>query len=259
LKIIHLIEEQQERIWNDYENFEEVFAEVGAPFPPKEHLAHIKSKSGEKIIIYSERDSTILGWIGIIPDSENMEAELAGIEVHTKYRVQGYGKQLINLAQSWLTKRGINKFKFQTSPLFTSNSLLYLKSFRTKYIWNNQNYLPPDNIPWPVVDCEMEWPIVDPKIKIKNIEKSIDHSLLKWDGLKPYSKKENLNPGKPFQILEVQLLRLPTVFQEFRNGNIDVAKIPFEAFEWLNNNEYEFMDFQKYNKRFYFLFNKNGK
>lgn len=33
--------------------------EVGAPFPPQEHLNYIKSKNGEKIILVSDYESQI--------------------------------------------------------------------------------------------------------------------------------------------------------------------------------------------------------
>jgi ribosomal protein S18 acetylase RimI-like enzyme len=259
LRTIYLIHEQQEELWNDYGRFEDVFAEVGAPFPPKEHLEHIKSNGGEKIVLLSDDDSKILGWIGIVPQPDKRIAELAGIEVNSNYRNKGYVKKLITEAQKWLSEKGISKFRFQTSPLFTSNSLLYVKAFQSEYKWNNQNTLPPDNIAWPVVDCEMEWPLSKRRIKIKDIEQALERSIITWNGHHPKFDDGELDSAKQHQTLEIPFLSLPIVFKEFRNGNFDVARIPFSAFEWLSNNGYHFLDFQEYDERYFYVFRKNKK
>jgi len=256
VKTLYLIEQQKEFLWNHYDNFENIFAELGAPFPPEEHLQHIKSKGGEKIILFSEEDSEILGWIGIIPDGETRKAELAGIEVHSQYRNKGYGTKLIEEAQKWLTNRGMTQFTFQTSPLFTANSLLYFNRFQTKYRWNNQHTLPPDNIPWPVVDCEMKWDPSPRKIDLKDKGTVLDQSILKWKGLRPVFEETILDSEKQYQSLEIPFLSLPIVFGEFRKGNFEVARISFKAFEWLSANGYDFFDFKKYKEKYYYLFKK---
>jgi len=256
MKFIKLLTDEQQHIWNQYSDFDTIFKEVGAPFPPKEHLEHIDQNHGEKIIAVSNDEKTILGWIGIIPNEKESYAELAGIEVHSQFRSEGIGKRLISRAQDWLSDMGIREFRFSTSPLFAANTSLYLKNFSTEYKWNNGASIPPENIPWPVVDCVMKWTEKSSRIKV-NHNKGLEHlSLLQWDNLKPTLNKTSLEEESEYKIAGLPFLSLPVVLSELKLGNKAVLMITFDMFEILDNRGYKIKTMIKEDSMFYYIFDK---
>lgn len=255
MNIIRLLEDDNAAIWNNYIDFDDVFKEVGAPFPPIEHLENIKQNKGEKIIAYDSENEIILGWIGIIP-KENNYAELAGIEVNINNRNQGIATKLILQAQDFLSSRNINEFRFQTSPLFTSNTLLYLSKFHTEYIWNNKNAIPPDNIPWPVVDCTMNWPIQEKKINITPEITITENNIVNWIENIPSVNESILSKDLRYHVMELPYLDIPTVFTNFKNNNFEITKTPFRIFDEMTDRGYQIRNFIKYDERNYFIFEK---
>jgi predicted GNAT superfamily acetyltransferase len=255
MEFIRLIKENKTAIWNDYTGFDDVFKEVGAPFPPIEHLENIRKNNGEKIIAYDPENKIILGWIGTIP-IDNIYAELAGIEVNKNYRNQGIATKLILKAQDFLSAMNINEFRFQTSPLFTSNTLLYLSKFQTEYIWNNTNDIPPDNIPWPVVDCAMKWPIQGKRINITQENAIIKNNVINWDEYIPSINESILSKKLRYHVMELPYLDIPTVLDNFKNKNFEIAKTPFRIFDEMTDRGYQIRNFIKYNEKNYFVFEK---
>lgn len=257
MEIIRLVAEGKTAVWNSYSDFKEIFGESGPPFPPVEHLEHIRKNKGEKIIAFDSPSGTILGWIGIIPHADEGYAELAGIEVHKNRRKQGIATVLVHEAQQLLSETGISEFRFQTSPLFTSNTLLYMHKFNTRYAWNNSICLPPDNIPWPLVDCVMKWPSETAQSVHSSEIANIGQSVLYWDALVPVSNQEILNGDSEYMFMDLPRLDLPTVFDEFRKGNFAIAKITFEVFDRLEREGYRFSSFHTVGDSTGFIFQRD--
>ena len=256
-EIIHLIKDKKEGLWNNYESFNEIYNEVGAPFPPVQHLTHIKENSGEKIIIYYPETNEILGWIGIIPRSEEGFAELAGIETNINYRKKGIGTKLVSLARDWLRQKNITEFRFQTSPLFTANTLLYMNKFNTKYYWNGTFNIPPDNkVPWPVVDCVMNWTKPETPSDIPFDSEYEKHCLISWNGLKPDIRISEDTFSKHFLTAELPFLSLPVVFGELQKGNFEITEKPHHLFQKLHDNGFGFKSFVRKADRYFYIFSK---
>jgi GNAT superfamily N-acetyltransferase len=238
LEIIKLVGEKKIDLWNNYKAFDRIFNEVGAPFPPMEHLKNIIENNGEKIIAYE--DGIILGWIGIIPSKSGQYSELAGIEVDRNFRRKGIASILINDAQSWLLKKNIREFRFQTSPLLTANTLLYLTKFRTTYKWNNKFTIPPNRTPWPVVDCKMCWPIREDTNKNINFDPS--ESVLQWNDYNPFINEESMYSDDEYKFVILPFLDLPIISNDFF-GSENKINIIFEAFNSLAKDKYCFKEF----------------
>ena len=256
MKFIKLLADEKQYIWNQYGDFDNIFKEVGAPFPPKEHLEHIDRNLGEKIVAVSNDEKTILGWIGIIPHEKENYAELAGIEVHSQYRNEGIGKRLISRAQEWLSDMGIKEFRFSTSPLFAANTSLYLTNFSSVYNWNNKASIPPENIPWPVVDCVMNWSEKSSQV-IVNHNKGLEHlSLLKWYNKRPCFDEVCLNEESKYKVAGFPFLSLPIVFSELQSGNSSIVEITFEMFEALDKKGFKIKTMIKEESMYYYIFEK---
>ncbi|HNY11012.1 MAG TPA: GNAT family N-acetyltransferase [Candidatus Wallbacteria bacterium] len=252
MKFIKLIADNKKDIWNKFPSFNNVFDEVGAPFSPVEHLQFIEKNEGEKIAAVSDDENTILGWIGIIPKNNSGYAELAGIEVHKEHRNKKIATELIKHAQIWLSLKGIFEFRFSTSPLFTSNTLLYMGNFNSSYTWNNTSSIPPDNILWPVVDCIMNWKKETQKDFSKSVPNLKELSILRWNGLKPSVNKSLLENKNKDKFIELPFLSLPIIFEQYRLKNYSITETPFQIFETLNNRGYQFKSFLKENGKYYY-------
>lgn len=61
MKIVYLIKDNQEELWNNQNDYDSFFSDVGAPYPPKEHLQHIKEKGGEKIVYIDDKKILLAG------------------------------------------------------------------------------------------------------------------------------------------------------------------------------------------------------
>ncbi len=161
--------------------------------------------------------------------------------------------RLIECAQKWLSDRGAFEFRFSTSPLFTSNTLLYMNKFNSAYTWNNTASVPPDNILWPMVDCVMNWE-KEPENNFSPSARVLSElSILRWTDLKPAGDTAILETQDEDKIIELPFLSLSVIFEQYRLKNYSVTETPFHVFENLNKRGYQFMSFQKENEKYYYL------
>lgn len=244
MEIIRLIEEGREDIWRRWADFGPVFSEVGAPYPPVEHLDHIKVCGGEKIVLVD--DGALLGWIGIVPEPQHGFAELAGIQVHARHRKQGHGKTLIQAARTFLNERGIGRLVFRTSPLLASNACLYIKTFRTRYTWAGSQPAPPHNIPWPVVDCEMTW---DGTKSVHNVRDTTSGlwedapAVVTWNGHLPEVIESALDGPLPRKKFPLPFLSLPILYPMIERGERTLFDVTDRLFTRLTSLGYRFAAF----------------
>jgi GNAT superfamily N-acetyltransferase len=256
--VVALVAEDKESLWNNQTDYKLFFAEVGAPFPPKEHLAYIKKNGGEKLV-YTDGDS-IFGWIGIIPNKQISSAELAGIEIHEHYRNRGIASLLIKNAEKWLLTRGINRFTFRTSPLFASNGLLYMRHCGTKYIWNSTSFGDKEKkLHCPLIDCIMDLPVSSDRSNTCTSGYKNQESIISWIEKRPLFKKEEVDLQNEFQIIELPLIDLKIVIRELQNGNTDICNTTYAAFDYLDKNGYRFLRFEpKENGNYVYILKKEN-
>ena len=253
MKIVYLIKDNQEELWNNQNDYDSFFSDVGAPYPPKEHLQHIKEKGGEKIV-YIDDKNYIIGWIGLIPIKN--ECELAGIETDRKYRNQRVASLLINEAEKYLHEKNITRLIFQTSPLLTENTLFYLMQNNTKYVYNNTVLVgEKNNIYWPVVDCIMELPKKrNQYIFNKNIPDV--KSMVKWKEYKAEIDNCLLDNNDEEKYLILPYLNIQIIMKEMQEGNVEYLNQSNKVFQLMKERAYEIKSFVKYGEDYMYIFRK---
>src|SRR5574344_205728 len=253
MKIVYLINENQEELWNNQNDYESFFDDVGAPFPPKEHLQHIKENGGEKIVCVNEKN-VILGWIGLIP--KNDECELAGIETDRNFRNTAIASLLINEAEKYLQQKTIKKLIFQTSPLLTENTLFYLMQNNTKYVYNNTVLVGENNdISWPVVDCVMELPKKRNEY-IFNKRISDVNSMVKWKEYIAEIDYHVLDNNDEEKYFVLPYFNIQIILKEMQKGNVEYLNILNKVFQIMNERAYENKCFVKYGENYMYVFRK---
>ena len=239
-KLTQIIKESKETIWNNQEDYKYYYGEVGVPVPPIEHLEDIKKSKGE-LIIYS-KNNEIYGWIGLKPELNKNEVELAGIGVHANFRNKGISIILMDKAINVIENWKMNRMVFQTSALFTSNSALYLRHYNARYKWNNTNYVDRENnIPWPIMDCEIEIPYkkrIDNEYKLSTIK-----SILNWEKNKSDIDLSPIN-NKEIKIgISLPYYDMKKIYLELENKAFDKLRNLYNSFEEATNNGYEIDNF----------------
>ncbi|GAH47284.1 unnamed protein product, partial [marine sediment metagenome] len=206
------------------------------------HFKYIKAQKGEKIALV-DNSNKILGWIGLIPDTDGRGKYfiLSGHEVHSDSRGQGIGSRLMEEAQSYLTVLYVSRLKFGTSPLLTINASLYITKFGTCYTWNNKIKLA-DGSPWPYVTCE--WDFNNPLSKPAELTTMdiLSINILQWRGYQPIPLEAARYPAK------VSVLFPPTTKYELKTAidrNEGFLKTLFEIFDSLHKKGYGFTWFDK--------------
>lgn len=250
MKIVPLIADGKENLWNDCSDHSAFFGEVGAPLPPVEHLEHIRQRGGEKLAAF-DRDQ-IVGWTGVIPSPDSDDAELAGIEVHRDYRRQGIATTLLSSAITWASTRGSRRLNFQTSPLFTANTMLYMRGFNASYSWNGNNWADPERtVPWPTVDCSIEFADTAYRSSIMQGSDLRSQSVLTWTRFEPEIRRHIGLSGPTFEVMHFPELDLPRVFTELREGNTGLCSTTARVFADLAANHYQFRAFESVGNGFY--------
>lgn len=249
-EITRLIESQQDGIWLNQDSYELFFREVGAPNPPQEHFNFIKSKNGEMIV--AKRENEILGWIGLIPD--NNSCELAGIEVNRNVRNMGIGKALLAVAKQYIAEKELSHLFFGTSPLFTSNSLLYLHNNNAEYSYNNQVYIDKDNdIPWPYVECKIDLKSIREEYRLPDTE---IRSLIDWRNNKPIIDEEMMSRDCEYKFLKLNYMDAASTMSLIRNQEYSVLRMFNSVFQGLTLSKYRFFDFIKHKNEYVYIFKK---
>jgi hypothetical protein len=250
-ELINIIEENKEKIWLDQNSYELFFNEVGAPNPPKEHYQYIRENDGEMIIAINKKNE-ILGWIGLVPKGN--EYELAGIEVNIKYRNQGIGKKLMSKTKTYVINKQKPVLEFGTSPLFTSNSLLYIYENNAKYKYKNGIYIDKEkSIPWPYVECSINFSN-DSESRYNIIAEP--ESILKWNGYTPIIDMKLLNSCSEFKYFSIRYLNSQIIMSEIRKGNTEILVACDYLFNQLMEKEYEIKNFVKYNNEYWYIYKK---
>lgn len=78
-------------------------------------------------ILYSEIDNKVVGVISLVSDDQNVGSEhnldgiwIAGVQIHRDFRGKGYGNELFNYIDQYISDLGIENFNVN---LFTNNSI----------------------------------------------------------------------------------------------------------------------------------------
>ena len=204
------------------------------------------------MIIAINKENEILGWIGLVPKIN--EYELAGIEVNIKYRNQGIGRKLMSRAKTYLVNKQKPVLVFGTSPLLTSNSLLYICENNAKYKYKNGMYIDKEkSIPWPYVDCSINF------LNDRNSNYTINEepeSILKWNEYKPIIDMKLLNSRSKFKYFSIKYLTSQIIMNEIRKGNTEILKTCDYLFNQLMEKEYEMKNFVKYKNEYLYIYKK---
>jgi GNAT superfamily N-acetyltransferase len=240
-----VIEQGIQSIWINQKSYIEFFREVGAPNQPQEHFEYISSEKGE--IILAHKESEIYGWIGLIP--RNTSYELAGIEVHMNHRNKGIGKELMKCAKEYVIEKGCATIEFGTSPLLSSNALLYLHENRAHYKYSKGIMLDANkNIPWPYVECK----IFVNEERISCGSGKIDNPI-KWNSESIIEEIENRIRNDKRIFIEMKYLDANAIMNEIKILGVGFLKRYDKAFIKLNEEEYVFKDFIKDSNKYYYV------
>jgi len=213
MKVSTLIKDNQKDLWQA-QDFSQIFRESVTSRNAADYYDYIQSHSGE-ILALLDQENAILGWIGLIPGSDERGRyyTLSGQEVSPDYRRQGIGVRLLEEAREYLQHRRAVRLKFGTSPLLTANASLYITKFGARYTWNNKIKLA-DGSPWPYVSCECDFsrPVgKPPELAALDIRRLC---LLDWQGYVPRINRD-LRPTRQAALI------LPTLTRRHLDAVID--------------------------------------
>ena len=238
--LIRLISTASDELWLGQKSFNNFFGESGAPNRPKEHFEFIKQSNGEMLVALSKANE-ILGWIGLVPHIAS--CELAGIEVHKEYRNKGIGRDLLRAAIVFCKEVGWSDLSFQTTPLFTSNSFLYVHNFKACYTYHPNILIDEVNkVPWPFVDCLIR---LNGDFETYDFDIGNRKSIIEWNLNRPKIDYDALNRIEKIKTMDMPFLDGGIVMKELEAGNTELFFVIDEVFKVLESRGFRAFDIIK--------------
>jgi GNAT superfamily N-acetyltransferase len=242
MRLIRLIAERQEELWNGQADHAPFLRDAGTPYGPREHLAYLKERRGEKIVVVDD-EQRIVGWIGVFPgrDQRGPFFHLEGFEVREEHRGRGIGTALMQEAKAYIGRRKAHRMLFDVSPLLTQNAVLFVTHFGARYRWLEGSRTP-EGRPWPECSCECDFTNPLDKPPDMREEEVTALSVLDWDGLRPTPRREASYRGLRSVLLPpMDLERLAQAAQ----GVPGLLETMTEAFRALHLHGYGFVWFDR--------------